>query len=74
MSVEPTELRLIGQVAFDRSFDRINLGQKIQIEHIDTESQLAEILIEGKFARDEWIHFLFVQHLPIQFNQSRRGR
>ena len=37
-------------------FDRINLDSKIQIKHIDTKSQLADILTKGYFTRDEWNH------------------
>ena len=45
-----TELHLI--------LDRINLDSKIQIKHIDTKNQLAGILTEGNFTRDEWNHLL----------------
>ena len=34
--------------------DRINLDPKIQIKYIDTKNQLADILTEGNFTRDEW--------------------
>ena len=47
MFPEPTELLLIG------SFDRINLDSKIQIKYIDTKNQLADILTNGNFTRDE---------------------
>ena len=36
----------------------INLDPKIQIKHIDTKSQLADILTKGNFTRDEWNHVL----------------
>ena len=39
-------------------FDRINLDSKIQIRYIDTKNQLADILSEGNFTRDEWNHLL----------------
>ena len=39
-------------------FDRINLDPKIQIKHIDTKNQLADILTQGNFSRDEWNHLL----------------
>ena len=46
------------RVAFDRLFDRISLDPKIQIKHIDTKNQLADILTKGNFTRDEWNHLL----------------
>ena len=52
MFPEPTKLLLIGL------FDRINLDPKIQIKHIDTKNQLADILTKGNFTRDEWNHLL----------------
>ena len=44
------------RVALDWLFDRINLDPKIQIKHIDTKNQLADILTKGNFTRDEWNH------------------
>ena len=46
------------RVALDWLFDRINLDPKIQIMYIDTKNQLADILTEGNFTRDEWNHLL----------------
>ena len=46
------------RVALDWLFDRINLDSKIQIKYIDTKNQLADILTEGNFTRDEWNHLL----------------
>ena len=46
------------RVALDWLFDRINLNHKIQIKHIDTKNQLADILTKGNFKRDEWNHLL----------------
>ena len=46
------------RVALDWLFDRINLDPKIQIKYIDTKNQLADILTEGNFTRDEWNHLL----------------
>ena len=46
------------RVALDWLFDRINLDSKIQIKHIDTKNQLADILTKGNFRRDEWNHLL----------------
>ena len=46
------------RVALDWLFDRINLDSKIQIKYIDTKIQLADILTEGNFTRDEWNHLL----------------
>ena len=37
------------RIALDWVFDRINLDPKIQIKHIDTKNQLADILTEGNF-------------------------
>ena len=52
-------MRLVSRthrVALDWLFDRINLDSKIQIKHIDTKNQLADILTKGNFTRDEWNH------------------
>ena len=46
------------RVALDWLFDRINLDPKIQIKYFDTKNQLADILTEGNFTRDEWNHLL----------------
>ena len=46
------------RVALDWLFDRINLDPKIQITYIDTKNQLADLLAEGNFTRDEWNHLL----------------
>ena len=46
------------RVALDWLFDRINLDSKIQIKHIDTKNQLADILSKRNFTRDEWNHLL----------------
>ena len=46
------------RVALDGLFDRINLDSKIQIKHIDTKNQLADILTKGNFTREEWNHLL----------------
>ena len=42
------------RVPLDWLFDRINLNPKIQITHIDTKNQLADMLTKGNFTRDEW--------------------
>ena len=49
------------RVALDWLFDRINLDLKIQIKYIDTKNQLADMLTNGSFTRDEWnnLHNLF---------------
>ena len=44
------------RVALDWLFDRINLDPMIQIKFIDTKNQLADILTQGNFTRDEWNH------------------
>ena len=46
------------RVALDWLFDRINLDPKIQIKYNDTKNQLADLLTEGNFTRDEWNHLL----------------
>ena len=48
----------IHKVALDWLFDRINFDPKIQIIHIDTKNQLADILTKGNSTRDEWNHLL----------------
>ena len=42
------------RVALDWLFDRNNLDPKIKIKYIDTKNQLADILTQGNFTRDEW--------------------
>ena len=39
-------------------FDRLNPDSKIQIRYIETKHQLADILTEGNFSRDEWNNLL----------------
>ena len=46
------------RVAPDWLFDRINLDRKIKITFVNTRDQLADILTNGSFTRDEWNHFL----------------
>ena len=46
------------RVALDWLFDRINLDPKIQIKKIDTKNQLADMLTDGNFKRDEWNQLL----------------
>ena len=46
------------RVALDWLSDRINLEPKIQIRYVETKNQLADILTEDSFSRDEWNHFL----------------
>ena len=46
------------RVAVNWLFDRINLDPKIQIKHIDTKNQFADILTKGNVTRDEWNHLL----------------
>ena len=46
------------RVALDWLFDRVNLDPKIQIKYTDTKNQLADILTNGNFTRDEWNHLL----------------
>ena len=46
------------RVALDWLFDRINLDPKIQIKHIDTKNQFADMLTKGNFTREDWNHLL----------------
>ena len=66
------------RVALDQLFDRINLEPKIQIKYIDTKKQLADILTEGNFTRDECIFCvcltLAISVLPIVLNWCRKER
>ena len=48
------------RVALDWLFDRINLDSEIQIRYIDTKNQLADMLTEGNFTRDEWNNLLYL--------------
>ena len=52
------------RVALDWFFDRINLDPKVQIKYIDTKNQLADMLTQVNFTRDEW------NHLSCLFNIS----
>ena len=56
------------RVALDWLFDKINLDPKIQIRHIDSKHQAADILTKRSFTRDEWNNLLhlFVQYKPFQ--------
>ena len=59
MCQEPTELLWIGCLT------GLILILKNQIRYIDTKHQLADILTEGNFARDEWnnlLHLLNISH------------
>ena len=47
------------RVALDWLFARINLDPKIQNKYIDTKNQLADILSEGSFSKNEWNHLLW---------------
>ena len=53
------------RVALDWLFDRYNLDPKIQIIHVDTEHQLAEILTKGNFTRDEWNNLFHLFRISI---------
>ena len=46
------------RVALDWLFDRNQFGPKNQIKYIDTKNQLADMLTEGNFTRDEWNNLL----------------
>ena len=53
------------RVALDWLFDRINLDPKIQIKYIDTKNQLADILTNGNFTRDEWNHLMCLFNISL---------
>ena len=46
------------RVALESLFDRINLDPKIQIKHIDTRKQIADIWTKGNVTRNQWNHLL----------------
>ena len=46
------------RVALDWLFNSINVDPHIQINHVDTGNQLADILTKSTFTRDEWHHLL----------------
>ena len=60
------------RVALDWLFDRNNLDPKIQMKYIDTKKQLADIVTNGNFTRDEWNHLLcfFQQNSHFSSNNS----
>ena len=52
-------------VALDWLFNRFNLDSKTQIRNMDTKHQIADILTESNFTRDEWnniLHFFNISH------------
>ena len=55
------------RVALDWLLERINLDPKIQTNYVDTKNQLADLLTEGNFTRDEWNHFLRLFHMMSFF-------
>ena len=62
------------RVALDWLFDRINLDPKIQIKYIDTKNQLADILTNENFTRDEWNHeltLLNISHFSLLLASQR---
>ena len=59
------EMVIKDRVALDRLFDRINVDPKIQIRYMDTKHQLADMLTQGNFRRDEWnnlLHLFNISH------------
>ena len=52
------EIRVVDTQSCAGLFDKISLDPKIQIKHVDTKNQLADMLTNGNFSRDEWNHFL----------------
>ena len=68
------------RVALDWLFDRINLDPKIQIKYVDTKNQLADILTQRNFTRDEWNpllclfnirHFSFTNCLEVMSKRTQ---
>ena len=63
------------RVALDWLFDRMNLDPKIQIRCIVSKHQIADILTNGNFTRDEWnnlLHLFTISHfssLRFQLDQ-----
>ena len=53
------------RVALDWLFERVNLDPKIQIQYVDIRNQLADILTEGNFTRDEWHNLLHLFNISI---------
>ena len=58
------------KVAFDWFFDRIDLDPKIQIRCVESRNQLADMLTEGHFTRDEWNHLLYLFKISLFSSQS----
>ena len=53
------------RVALDWLFDGINLDTQNANQIIDTQNQLADILTNGIFSRDEWNHLLCLFHISL---------
>ena len=65
------------RVAPDWLFDRINLDHQIQIKHVDTKNQLADILTKGNSTRDARNNLLHLCQLPrsnVENNAKRNRR
>ena len=60
------------RVALDWLFGRTNLDLKIQIQYVDTTKQLAALLTEGSFTRDEWCKLLCLADIMNLSMFSRR--
>ena len=57
--------------ALDWLFDRINLDRKIRIRYVHSKNhQLADILTEGLFTRDEWNHLLCLFNVSLFSSQG----
>ena len=48
----------------------VRQNPKIQIRCVDSKNQLAGILTEGHFARDEWNHLLYVFSISLVSSQG----
>ena len=53
------------RVALDWSFDRIDLGPKVQIKYVDTKHQHADIFTKGNFTGDEWNNLLHLFNIGL---------
>ena len=64
------------RVALDWLFDRINLDPKVHIKYIESKNQLADILTEDSFTRDEWhnlLHLFNIMNDSILFFPQERN-
>ena len=58
------------RVVLDWLLDRINLDPKIQIRYVESKNQIAGILTQGHFTRDEGDHLLCWFNISLFSSQS----